>query len=57
MRVSANGGTPEFLVKEVVKWLPAYPQILPDGKTVLFTDLGQDEPIQIVVQSLQIGRA
>ena len=43
MRVSANGGTPESLVKGSLadiakKGFPTYPQMLPDGKTLLFTN-------------------
>jgi eukaryotic-like serine/threonine-protein kinase len=48
--VSANGGTPELIVKG-----PMYhPQFLPDGKSLLFT-LGSAPPYKIVVQSLQSG--
>ena len=49
-RVSANGGTPKLIVKEG----PIYkPQILPDGKSLLFT-FG-NAPYKIGVQSLQSG--
>jgi eukaryotic-like serine/threonine-protein kinase len=37
MRVSANGGTPESLVK-AKSASSIYPHILPDGKSVLYTD-------------------
>ena len=50
MRVSANGGTPELIVKGVV----FHPQLLPDGKSLLFT-LGAASPYKIIVQSLQSG--
>ena len=62
MRVSANGGTPESLVKGSIadltkKGFPINPQMLPDGKTILFTSAvaGDGTKIQIVVQSLQSG--
>jgi serine/threonine protein kinase len=38
MRVSANGGTPESLLKEE-SGLILFPQILPGGKSILFTKL------------------
>jgi Tol biopolymer transport system component len=48
-RVSANGGTPELIIKGT-----AYnPQLLPDGKSLLFT-FG-DAPYKTIVQSLQSG--
>ncbi len=64
MRVSARGGTPETLVKgsfaNIAKeGLPLYPQMLPDGKTLLFTnafDLGDTANMQIVIQSLESGK-
>jgi len=56
VRIYANGGTPEQIVK------PAehdpflfYPQILPDGKSVLFTVGGTGEQGKITVQSLKSG--
>jgi serine/threonine protein kinase/Tol biopolymer transport system component len=63
MRVSANGGTPEVLVKGRFanmskEGFPYAPQMLPDGKTLLFTnavsltDINND---QIVIQSLKSG--
>jgi serine/threonine protein kinase len=49
-RVSANGGTPELIVKGV-----AYnPQLLPDGKSLLF-NIG-NAPYKIIVQSIQSGK-
>jgi len=59
MRVSANGGTPEVLVKGsgiMKEGLPTAPQMLPDGKTLLFTNIvgGTDfNNYQIVAQSLK----
>jgi serine/threonine protein kinase len=52
MRISSNGGTPQSLVKANSRVL-ATPQILPDGKTVLFTQ--GPTPLKIAVQSLQSG--
>jgi serine/threonine protein kinase len=52
MRVSANGGNPEVLVEG--KGVNCYaPQILPDGKTVMFT-VGSS-PLRIILQSLESG--
>jgi Tol biopolymer transport system component len=48
MRVSGNGGKPEPLVQAEGK-LFAAPQLLPDGKSVLFTNLSA-EPNTIMVQ-------
>ena len=49
MQVSANGGTPESLIQPKTTFI-AYPQMLPDGKTVMFT-----EGHKIVVQSIESG--
>ncbi len=49
-RVSANGGIPKLIVKEGSIY---FPQILPDGKSLLFT-FG-NAPYKIGVQSLQSG--
>jgi serine/threonine protein kinase/Tol biopolymer transport system component len=51
MRVSANGGAIEMLVKGRT----ACPQVLPDKKSVLFTDLSKT-PYRTVVQSLKSGK-
>jgi Tol biopolymer transport system component len=48
-RVSANGGTPELIFKGDL----FTPQLLPDGKSVLFTSGAP--PFKIAVQSLQSG--
>jgi hypothetical protein len=63
MRVSANGGTPVNLIKRnlannVKEGPPTYPQMLPDGKTLLFTKIDPATAVsvdQIVVQSLKSG--
>ncbi len=60
MRISAAGGTPESLVKgsiaNIIKeGLPLMPQILPDGKTLLFTNVFNVENLsesQIVIQRI-----
>jgi eukaryotic-like serine/threonine-protein kinase len=49
-RVSANGGTPELIVKET-GW---YPQLLPGGKSLLVTS--GPPPYKIFLQSLQSGK-
>ena len=58
VRISANGGTPESLVKAKSEPL-VFPQILPDGKSVLFTsrDLTsrQYNVYKVMVQSLKSG--
>ena len=55
MRVSANGGTPELLFETQGKMSFA-PQILPDGESILVTQLDGSE-YQIVVQSLKSGKS
>ncbi|MBN2318663.1 MAG: protein kinase [Acidobacteria bacterium] len=52
MKVSANGGNPETII-ELKEGTCIAPQILPDGKTVMYT-LGPD-PFKIMVQSLESG--
>ena len=56
MRISANGGTPESLAKLKTGYFIVFPQILPDGKSVLYTsiDAGRE---RIRVQSLKTGEA
>jgi Tol biopolymer transport system component len=50
MRISENGGNPELLVKREGEALVA-PQILPDGKNVMYTMY--KDALKIVVQSLR----
>ena len=65
MRVSADGGTPEYLVRRKPKWEFSgesfvYPQLLPGGKAVLFYKLIQRQDstsARIMVQSLQSGES
>jgi serine/threonine protein kinase len=52
MRISANGGAPETIVK-AEKEVVISPQILPDGRSVLFTLVSQ--PNKVMVQSLKSG--
>lgn len=52
MRVSANGGTPEILVKGMT----AFPQLLPDGKSLLFTGSSSKSQYGIFVQDLITGK-
>jgi serine/threonine protein kinase len=51
-RIPANGGKPEILVEPDDMLI--LPQILPDGKTVLFSQW-KGNTIQVVVQSLKTG--
>ena len=52
MRVSSNGGTPESLVK-TNSVISVFPQLLPDGESVLYT-AAVPQP-RIVLQSLKSG--
>jgi Tol biopolymer transport system component/predicted Ser/Thr protein kinase len=54
MRISANGGTPEVLVKAAPREILGRPSMLPDGKSVLFTDFGGSG--RVMVQSLESGQ-
>jgi serine/threonine-protein kinase len=56
LRVSANGGTPEQIIKpaENETYLIS-PQILPDGKSLLFTHVITTTQFKIMVQSLKSG--
>ena len=51
MRISANGGTPEFFVRTHSQALAA-PQILPNGQSVLYSNVSLSK---IVVKSLEPG--
>jgi WD40 repeat protein len=51
MRIPANGGNPELLLKSNVQCIA--PQILPGGKSILFTV--SPTPYKVVVQSLESG--
>ncbi len=56
MRVSANGGPPEPILDRKDEFVFS-PQILPDGKTVMFTLLNaESRSTKIVVQSLASGK-
>ena len=53
MQVSADGGTPKEIVKAENETL-LFPQILPDGESILFTAITESGP-QVAVQSLESG--
>jgi len=59
MRISSDGGTPETLVeRDSLPEPPFFPQLLPDGKSLLFTighDLQPEGSQMVVVQSLESG--
>jgi eukaryotic-like serine/threonine-protein kinase len=54
MRISSNGGTPELIVKAEGRAIGG-PQLLPDGKTVLFHVGLTRETRKVMVQSLKSG--
>ena len=56
-RVSADGGTPQRIIKLEPGQYAGQPQLLPDGRTVLFTvaTAANWDEAQIVVQSLDDG--
>jgi hypothetical protein len=54
MKISGNGGTPQSLVKMKSK-LPVFPQILPDGKSVLYTAAISTTQYRTMVQSPQLA--
>jgi len=56
LRISATGGTPEYIVKGSEGF--SNPQILPDGKTLLFTNIFEHKGLayQIEIQSLESGK-
>jgi len=53
-RISANGGIPESLIKIKTTYVFLLPQVLPDGKSVLYSTIGSNQ-IRILVQSLKMG--
>jgi serine/threonine-protein kinase len=52
-RISANGGTPESLIKAKSEILFA-PQILPDGKSILYSAAASNNQMRVMVQSSQL---
>jgi Tol biopolymer transport system component/predicted Ser/Thr protein kinase len=52
MQVSARGGDPTILIEGSY----VSPQILPDGKSIIFTDTSSGFPYKILVQSLDSGK-
>jgi|GEM_PF-1605647 len=55
MQVSANGGNAELLVDKGEAVTFFMPQMLPDGKSVLFTKVDDQENFSIMVRSLESG--
>jgi serine/threonine protein kinase len=56
MRVSANGGTPEAIIKAKSEVL-GFPQVLPGGKSVLYTAAGGTAQYRLMVHSLKSGES
>jgi serine/threonine protein kinase/Tol biopolymer transport system component len=56
MRISANGGTPEILI-EAKSGALIFPQILPDGESVLYTAAASVTQMSVMVQSLKSGES
>jgi serine/threonine-protein kinase len=54
MRISANGGTPEPFIKRTAS-IPLYPQMLPDGKSLLYSAGTSSDQSKVVVKSLKSG--
>jgi serine/threonine protein kinase len=54
MRIPARGGTPESIVKPQ-SGIVVHPQILPDGKSMLYTSGPDSAQPKIIVQSLKSG--
>jgi eukaryotic-like serine/threonine-protein kinase len=54
MQISADGGTPKSIVKLKSGSL-YYPQILPDGKSILYTSNAGSAQAKIMLQSLKSG--
>jgi serine/threonine protein kinase/Tol biopolymer transport system component len=56
MRISADGGTPESIVKAKSAG-SAFPHMLPNGKSVLYTDTAGTTHGIVMVQDLESGKA
>jgi Tol biopolymer transport system component len=54
-RVAAEGGTPERMIEAGARERLAAPQLLPDGRTVLFTSFTQRDNATIAAYSMQRG--
>jgi serine/threonine protein kinase/Tol biopolymer transport system component len=54
MRISANGGAPEAITK-IKGETHVLPQILPGGKSLLYTAVAANNQTRVVVQSLKSG--
>jgi Tol biopolymer transport system component len=57
VRVSADGGMPESIVKSKSDSWIGYPQILPGGKLALYRSLALSNQSKIMVQSLKSGES
>ncbi|MFC1841271.1 adenylate/guanylate cyclase domain-containing protein [Thermodesulfobacteriota bacterium] len=55
MQISDNGGTPKQLFEKENEWAFLFPQLLPNGKSVLFTKIENYQNIFITVRSLETG--
>lgn len=55
MRISANGGTPESLIKAKSAG-SIYPHVLPGGKSLLYTDSSGSTQGTVMVHSLKSGK-
>jgi serine/threonine-protein kinase len=55
MLVSANGGTPQSLIK-TRSASSLFPHILPDGKSVLYTDSASPTQLRVMVKSIESGQ-
>jgi serine/threonine protein kinase len=55
VRVPANGGTPILIAQADSGGYIIHPQMLPDGKSLLFTTYISSQPYKIMVQSLKSG--
>jgi serine/threonine protein kinase/Tol biopolymer transport system component len=55
MRVSGNGGTPVQIIGTAQTEIFASPQVLPDGKSVLYFTSAGTSPFKVMVQSLKSG--
>jgi adenylate cyclase len=55
MQISDNGGTAKLVIEEEDVILLLFPQILPDGKSLLFTKIKNFQSVSIMVKSLETG--
>lgn len=55
MQISDNGGTAKLLIEKENELAFLFPQLLPNGKSVLFTKVENNQNIFITVRSLETG--